>query len=142
VRYVLDCSVALKWFLPEPLADAALHLLAQARKGEVLLCAPDVLLAEFGHGLRKHALGKGLPRPDAILIWQRFVGLGFPRLVPTHDLGEDALALALKHHATFYDALYVALALREKLLVVTADDRAVNAFASLGCTLPLRDLPR
>jgi predicted nucleic acid-binding protein len=38
-----------------------------------------------------------------------------------------------------YDALYVTLAIREDLKVVTADDRMANAFATLDRTVRLAD---
>ena len=50
------------------------------------------------------------------------------------------MELAVSHMATFYDALYLALAERENLKVVTADDRMANAFASLNRTLRLSSL--
>ena len=47
------------------------------------------------------------------------------------------MQLAVSHMATFYDALYVTLAERESVRVLTADDRMCNAFASLDRTLRL-----
>ena len=55
---------------------------------------------------------------------------------------ECALLLAFRHHATFYDALYIALAERENVKVLTADDGMVNAFASLDRTIRLADFDR
>ena len=83
MRYVLDCSVALKWFFQEPLSDRAIVLLARVQEGEAQLVAPDCIVPELGH------------------------------------------------------ALYLALAERENLKVLTADDRMANAFASLNRTLRL-----
>ena len=45
--FVLDCSVAAKCVLPEPGSAPALGLFGQYALGEVLLIAPDILLAEF-----------------------------------------------------------------------------------------------
>jgi predicted nucleic acid-binding protein len=42
--------------------------------------------------------------------------------------------------ATFYDSLYVALAEREGISVITADDRMANAFSGLDRIVRLRDL--
>jgi len=54
-----------------------------------------------------------------------------------------AFAVALEHGRSFYDALYVALALQEGCRLVTADERLVNALRpSFGDTmLWLGDLP-
>src|ERR1700676_1020379 len=45
--FVLDCSVAAKWVLPEPGRDPALRLLERYASGEISLITPDLLLAEF-----------------------------------------------------------------------------------------------
>ena len=58
-------------------------------------------------------------------------------MVSTRALAPEALDLAFRHSGTLYDALYLALAIREDLKVLTADDRMVRAFASLDRTLPL-----
>jgi predicted nucleic acid-binding protein len=49
------------------------------------------------------------------------------------------MELAIQHLGTFYDALYIALAERENLKVITADDRMANAFARIDRTLALAD---
>ena len=45
------------------------------------------------------------------------------------------MQLALKRAGSFYDAIYVALAIREDVQVVTGDRSRCNAFAKLNrCT--------
>lgn len=39
MRYVLDCSVAIKWFVPEALSDVALGLFQRLEAGELTLVA-------------------------------------------------------------------------------------------------------
>jgi predicted nucleic acid-binding protein len=46
------------------------------------------------------------------------------------DLVPRALQLAVKHHRTVYDSVYVALALRAKANLITADERLANALAA------------
>jgi predicted nucleic acid-binding protein len=50
--------------------------------------------------------------------------------VNAHELMDDALAIALATGRTVYDAIYVALAVRKKCQLVTADERLVNALAT------------
>ena len=45
--FVVDASVAIKWFFPEIHGDAALRLL----EGEHRLHAPDLIYSEFGNVL-------------------------------------------------------------------------------------------
>ena len=49
----------------------------------------------------------------------------------------SAMNLTTRHMSTFYDALYISLAIREDLKVLTADERMVNAFAGLDRTISL-----
>jgi predicted nucleic acid-binding protein len=47
--YVVDASVAVKWFVPEPHTQAALRFL----NGDHQLMAPDLLVPEIGNTLWK-----------------------------------------------------------------------------------------
>ena len=59
-----------------------------------------------------------------------FVSLNIP-LVPTQQLLEDALELGLDCQAGLYDAVFVALARRMKVKVLSADERMASAYAKL-----------
>lgn len=139
MRYVLDCSVAIKWSVPEVLTEEAIQVLDGLRSGSVSLVAPEIILAEFGHTVRKRVGAHQLTRDEAEQVWEDFLSLSITTVL-TAELARSAFPLALDHMATFYDALYVALAQREDLKVLTADDRMVNAFAPLGRTIALGDL--
>lgn len=52
-------------------------------------------------------------------------------LTPIPVLLADAYQLAVSHQRTVYDALYLALSLREHCTFVTADERLVNAIKSV-----------
>lgn len=138
--YVLDCSVAVKWFLPEPLADKATSLLERFRTGLDSLFAPDILISEFGHVLTKRHRRHELTETEVQDIWNDFMFLGV-QTEGTSPLATDALQLAVAHTAKFYDAVYVALAQVRGCVVITADDSMIAAFHSLGCLLRLQDLP-
>ena len=136
MKYAVDCSVVLKWYFTEPLSDVALKLLDRLQRGDLDLVAPDSLVAELGHSFRKLVVGGKLGAEEGYRAIEEFSALPIA-LVPSLPLSRQAMALAIAHMATFYDALYVALAQREDLKVVTADDRMVNAFAPLDRTLSL-----
>jgi predicted nucleic acid-binding protein len=61
VNVVIDASVAIKWFVPEPLSDQAERLL----DGGDSLFAPDFLLIEFGNIIWKKVRLGELARGDA-----------------------------------------------------------------------------
>ena len=52
-------------------------------------------------------------------------------VVPSRFLVGRATRLALDHTASFYDSLYVGLAIDRDCRVLTADERMVRAFAGL-----------
>ena len=138
MRYVLDCSVALKWFFQEPLSDVATRLLEKLQLGHAELVAPDCIVAELGHSCRKLVLGRKLSAEESYAAIEEFAALPIA-LVPSRVLARPAMELAIQHLGTFYDALYIALAERENLKVITADDRMANAFARIDRTLALAD---
>ncbi len=137
-RYVLDCSVAFKWFVPELLSPEAEGILARHDAGEIDFIAPDSIVAEFGHALRKSVLANTYSLQEALADFQEFLEIGVER-IPILEFAPTALRLAITHMATFYDALYVALAEREDLRVLTADERMANAFSGLGRTIRLAE---
>ena len=139
MRYILDCSVAVKWFVPEVDSDKADACLVAEEAGELTFVAPDVLVPELGHTLRRHVIRGNLTRDDADRSLAEFLLLR-TELHPSGALSRDALRLALEHSGTFYDALYVALAEREDLKVVTADARMGTAFKPLGRMVSLATL--
>jgi len=140
LRYVLDCSVAVKWSIPEPLTEQASRVLDQHRAGTLTFAAPEIILAEFGHTVKKRIASRELSREAGQQIWDDFLLLPI-ETVPTRDIAATAFPLAVAHNATFYDALYIALAERENVHVLTADEGMAAAFAPLKRALLLRDFP-
>ena len=61
-------------------------------------------------------------------LWH-FPDLKIPT-IPSFDLVPHALRLAVTHRRTVYDSVYVALALRAKANLITADERLANALAA------------
>lgn len=138
MRVVLDASVAVKWFVPEDSSDLALAALERFHTGDLEFIAPNIILAEFGHALRKHFLGKRLTAEQGRAFIERFVAMPIQE-VQSRALARSAFDLVAAHAGTFYDALYLALAIREDLKVLTADEPMTTAFAKLDRTLHLAD---
>jgi len=122
---VIDASVAVKWFLPEPDAEPAVALL----RGGHRLIAPDLLWIEVASVLWKVARRSALTAEEA----ERMISdaAAFPvEIFESGPLLVDALRIATATDRTVYDSLYVALSAREDAVMITADDRLVNALAS------------
>lgn len=118
MNVVVDASVAIKWFVPEPLSDEAERLL----DGGDVLFAPDFLLIEFGNIMWKKVRLGELARPDgdAALAALR---AGPVDLFDTAPLVEWALHLAREIDHPLYDCLYLATAEAIAATVATADRR-------------------
>ncbi|MFN8487219.1 MAG: type II toxin-antitoxin system VapC family toxin [Caldilineaceae bacterium] len=123
---VIDSSVVIKWFVPEPYSSEAQLILNQFQQGTLDLLSPDLLYAEIGNILWKKQRTQGLPANAATAILQQFRAIPFA-ITPCADLLDSAYRLAITHQRTVYDSLYLALSLREGCTFVTADERLVNA---------------
>jgi predicted nucleic acid-binding protein len=134
---VVDANVAAKWLLPaagEGLLDQANHLVALHVKRDLQLLAPDLIQAEIGNVLWKAVRRGRISQAEAENSLQRFAALAI-QVVPTSDLLGQALQIAMACDRSFYDSLYVALAVATKADLITADERLVNA---LGSRFPVR----
>lgn len=132
---VVDASVAVKWFLPEQGAEPAIALL----RGGHRLLAPDLLWIEVASVLWKVARRGAITADEA----QRVIAdtAAFPvEIIPSAALLTDAMRIATATDRTVYDSLYVALAAREHAVMVTADDRLVNALVNTAWAGSVRRL--
>jgi predicted nucleic acid-binding protein len=134
---VVDTSVAAKWLLPaanETFVDQANHLLSLHLKGDFQLLAPDLIFSELGNVCWKAVRRGRTTRREAEGALRRFTGLDI-EIVPACDLLLPAWSIAAANDRSFYDSLYVALAVTAKTELITADERLVNA---LGTRFPVR----
>jgi predicted nucleic acid-binding protein len=123
---VVDASVVLKWFLPEPDSAAADFLLEQFLNDEVELLAPDLMLVETANALWKRAvIRKELSANEVRLIYNDLLTLPLS-LAPSGAIADRAFQLALNHNHSVYDALYCALAMERHCDFVTADRALAN----------------
>ena len=115
---IVDASIAVKWVVEEPGSAAARALLSNGER----LIAPDLVLAEIGNAVRKKLSHGIIPREQAVLA-ARTAERAFDHLVPTRLLAFSAIELALDLNHPVYDCFYLVLAARERLPLITADDR-------------------
>ncbi len=121
-RFVVDASVAIKWFLPEIHSDAALRLLG----GDHELLVPDLLFPEVGNVLWKRVRWREATREEAGATLEALLSLPL-QVHPSRAL--MPLALDIAHHAqrSVYDSLYVAVCILRECAMVTADRRLHDA---------------
>ena len=130
--YILDASVAAKWFLPpnsEPLAEESFRILDGYSQGEIQLFVPDLFWPEFGNVLwRAVRLGR-ISIESADEAVGSLLDLGIPTS-PSGPILPEAFSIAVNFQRSVYDAVYVALAVSAKRLLITADERLANALAA------------
>ena len=124
--FVLDCSVAAKWILPEPGRAPALELFERYASGQVLLIAPDILLAEFASLVAKRNRRKQISAGQAHEAFS-LMTRSAPKLFDTRPRLSRALDLSLQHQLSLWDCVYLALALEHDCPVLTADLRLFRA---------------
>jgi len=120
--YVVDTSVAVKWFLPEVHSEAALRLHAPTHQ----LHLPAFSIVEFGN-----VLCKKVRRNEVTITESESIFALLHRLPLTIHPDEEFLSLAfdLAHltQRSLYDCLYLALAIGLTGEMVTADRKFFNA---------------
>ncbi len=129
---VVDASVAAKWCLPgsdESLVDEAADLLSRYAKGELRFIVPDLFWSELGNILWKAVRQGRCSRSAAESAILAIQDRNLPT-ISTVELLQHAFAIATGFGRTFYDSLYVALAVAFKAQLVTADERLANALAA------------
>jgi predicted nucleic acid-binding protein len=122
---VVDASVAAKCFLSEAGSEAARRL---ARSGLVLI-APDLILIELAGVAAKKVRRAELTLDAGARMTMRAADL-FDELAPVQPLLEQAYRLASQFPLSLYDSLYLCLAERRGLELITADRKLVGAAAA------------
>lgn len=123
-RYVVDASVAIKWFVPEIHSDAALR----SRYGGSHLHVPAFMILELGNVLAKKIRRNELTPRDGDTILRELKRLPLQRHA-NDRLFPAAYRLALDTRSSLYDCLYLALAEVVDGIMVTADRKFVTTLA-------------
>jgi predicted nucleic acid-binding protein len=116
--YVIDASVAVKWFVPEVHSPEAAALLDPTFS----LHAPDLLFAEVSNALWKKTRRRELSPGEARLVLRGLASVSL-EVTSVRQLAAGALDLALEVGCTVYDGVYLALAIHHDCRLVTADKR-------------------
>jgi len=136
IRYVIDASVLVKLVVPEDGSDKMHTLAALHRAGTIRLLTPDFALTECANVLGRYARRTGTPPEDMQEAFQILCQLGIEE-VAHRGLVEDSLTLAMQHDRAVYDVLYLTLARKEGIALITADERFVNALKLRGFAIIL-----
>ena len=128
--YVIDTSVAVKWYLPEEFSHEALRYMDDG----ITHYAPDYLTLEVSSVLlkrcrrRPEAPGR-LPVAESRELIAAIQAFPF-RYYPVGPLNDLAYGLALEVGSSFYDGLFLAVALQVSAKLVTADRKFYDKLAA------------
>ncbi len=125
MRLVVDASVAVKWLVPEEKSDLANQLLDDRHE----LFAPYLMAYEVGNALWRKAQRGMISREQAVAL---VASLADVSITWIHDvqLPVEAVRLGLALNHPIYDFVYVLLAQRLGVTLVTADARFQRVVAS------------
>ena len=137
--YVLDASVAAKWFVRqlEPDRTQALFIREGHMAGQCRLIIPEFGLLEVVNAIRYSPRAKEADGRAALDLQRDLNMESYPL---SWDLLRKANAIAWAIKIAIYDALYVALAEAVGFPLLTADDALVKKMKGHSIVLRLRDL--
>lgn len=118
---VVDASIAFRWYVAALGSKPAWDLLQQQQG----LIAPELIVAEVANAACK------VVRAGQIGVAQARAMIGslpqvLERIVPLDELSDRAFEIACEFEHPVYDCFYVALAEREKVALITADEKLIS----------------
>ena len=122
MNYVIDASIAVKWYVPEVYEQQASRL----RRTGGIFHAPELMLPEFGNIIWKKVMRKELTSVEGQRIMAAFANEKF--ILHSHRATlQAAYTGADATGQTVYDWTYLALAVALSCPFVTADERFYKA---------------
>lgn len=116
-KIVVDSSVVVKWLLSqnEKYVEKALILLEHIQKGYVKCLAPELVKYEVANAI----LNKKVSFDIAELAFSTFYRIPIQYFIFFEELTTEAYSVAEANKITFYDASFMALAVRQDAVLVT-----------------------
>ena len=95
---------------------------------------PDSLFAELGNVVWQWTEFRQLPIETGLEVLEENEAL-IDKIIPSAHIREVALELAVRASHPFYDALFIAAAIRKQVQVITFDRKLAEKFPDLVCLL-------
>ncbi len=116
--FVIDASVAVKWYVSEEDRDRALKVRRDYVEGRIDLASPALILYEVFNALRYHP---GLSPSDMARYVDSLLDMQMDLRLPSEEINTVAAKLAVKECISGYDAHYIALAQSMRARLLTSD---------------------
>lgn len=126
-RLVLDPSVAIKWYVEEEDSAVSLEFQKWVRKTTGRLIVPPLFFDEVANILwKKETLRKEVfPKAAKEIIWE-ILRLPLQVYLDRHEMLPKAFDMASQEKISVYDAIYIATAIQNQAVFVTADQRLIQ----------------
>lgn len=124
-QYVIDSSVNIKQFIPDPLSDKVKQLFTLLTLTNIKLFVPDLFYIESANILWKYVKAGQYKIEDAIIDLANLKKLPL-QIVSNTELMESAFLIATNYQISAYDASYVALSQKVNAPLLTLDQKLVN----------------
>jgi predicted nucleic acid-binding protein len=125
--FVIDASVALKWYVSEEDRDKALKVRRDYVEGKIDLASPALILYEVFNALRYHP---GLPPGDIARYASSLLDMQMDLRLPSGDTNKAAAELAVKEGISGYDAHYIAVAQTMRARLITSDTMLMDKLSN------------
>lgn len=134
MAFVLDCSVALTWILPDEDGDQ-ISVLSEALTSESAV-VPEIWPLEVANALLVARRHRRLKDKDVERAVRDLAALPIEIDRETHRMAlKTIMALANKYKLSSYDAAYLELAQRQSLPLATLDRKLRSACKTAGIVL-------
>ncbi len=137
--YVVDASVAVKWFVreKEPGRGAAFALRRRHVEGQTRLIVPELFLLEVPNAIK---FAKRASEDELAHVITTLHDLDLQIERHSWDVLRKTNAIAWAYNLTWYDALYVALAEVLGYPLITADEALMRRMRGHSIVVRLKDL--
>jgi predicted nucleic acid-binding protein len=127
VKYIVDASVAIKWFLQEEGREEAIDFYKKTKQ----ILAPDFIIIEMMNILWKKKMRGEITEFHAQKIAES-LNNKFDKLMSSKKLSKTAFKLSIELNHSIYDCLYLAMAVDLKAVFISADEKFVNKAIANG----------
>jgi predicted nucleic acid-binding protein len=132
-RYIVDTSIVIQRLIVESHTPYVIELFYGIIQGDELI-VPEFCLMECANVLWKHVRFQGMSQSNAESLIANLTSL--PLTVhPVTDLLVRGLQVGLKYQLAVYDSIYIALAEKLSLPLITVDVKQEAAAKDTGITL-------
>jgi len=128
-KVVLDSSIIVKWFLKELYSEEAIKVRNDYVQRKISIAVPSLLIYEVLNALRYSGVYSEEELKEICLALNKY---GFEIHDIEGDLKSKVVEIAYRHNITVYEASYVALAMKLKTVLYTADDELLEKFPKIA----------